>query len=113
MMSCRHFLSALVVIVAVAVQIAYIFRASLTLPPDSTDMLIACIESAKGGKRPGRFPSPSGMAYRDCALKRGGVCSKASPCTPCSDFPTSPDPGCELCSIAPTMGDCGFVEDYG
>jgi hypothetical protein len=120
MPSIRHLLSATVVIVAVAVQIAYIFRASLALPPDKTDMLISCVDSAKGGKRPGNFQSQCDvylgnpcMKNRDCELKRGSVCTKASPCTPCPDFPVFPDPGCELCSITPTMGDCGFVEGYG
>ena len=115
MSSCRHYLSALVVIIAVAVHIYYIFLASLSLPPSHrSDLLHECIASAKGGKRPGPcILGETCMGHRDCSLKRGGVCTKASPCTPCADYPLFPDVGCELCSITPTMGDCGFVEGYG
>lgn len=118
MPSIRYPLSAFIVAVAVLIQISLIFRASLVLPPDQYDLTQACVTSTKGGKMSGDYkvlctvgyPCPT---YRDCEVGRSGVCSISDPCTPCSDFPGYPDPGCTLCAESPTYGDCGFVEGYG
>jgi hypothetical protein len=105
MLQCAMFpprlLTALVA-VAVAVQYAYVFRATVEgVHPGLTRL--DCWISGKGGKPP--------RSGRDCATGQGRECTQRQPCTPCDE-----DGGCIRCErgrVAAVTGECGFVEGVG
>jgi hypothetical protein len=85
----------------VIVQYAYILAvAANKLPPPGIlpYRRLSCMASGKGGK-------PVGSS-RDCGLGQGDECTRAAPCTPCSDGT------CQACSAAFT-GSCGFITGVG
>ena len=98
----RYRIAAFMALLAVSLQFAYIFRASVatarTQTSSTAPMLRECLASGKGGKIPG---SP-----RDCAAGQGSRCTQADPCTPCASG------GCVACSRA-YLGDCGFLPGVG
>ena len=98
----RYKLTAFMCLLVVALQFAYIFRASVATarsqeasPPRAQR---SCLASGKGGKLPG--------SSRDCAAGQGPECTLADPCTPCAYG------GCLPCSPA-YWGDCGFLPGLG
>lgn len=62
------------------VELYYIGRVAIKVPPDTQAILRVCRSSRKGGK-----PENS---LRDCASGESGFCSLTQPCTPC-DYPLS------------------------
>ena len=104
----RFYFYGLLAVVAVIVQFAYIFRASISTTAGFTKPpLTACIASTKGGK-------PAGST-RDCLANQGPFCTAAQPCTPCSLGGCTP---CALQSVDYTAGsaetgDCGFLPAVG
>jgi hypothetical protein len=111
-----------VTLVAVLVQSAYIFRASLTMG-DSTGVTQLCAASAKGGKvaatssqmvTTAACPNSGPCSItRDCVGLKPYACTRENPCTPCPDVSTADDAGCRACSESANNGDCGFIEGVG
>ncbi len=112
---------ALLTVVSVLVQAAYVLRASLALA--TSDVLAACVASGKGGKSPASAAAALTQSScveglpcavtRDCAAGAPGVCSFEKPCTPCPDVWSASDAGCVACSASANNGDCGFVPGWG
>lgn len=110
-----------VALVAIFVQSAYIFSASLTLA--SSDVLAACVASGKGGKVPASAAAALTQSTckdgypcaetRDCGARAPGYCSRERPCTPCPDVWSGADAGCVACAASKNNGDCGFIAGYG
>jgi len=112
---------AVLTVVCVLVQAAYVLRASLALA--TSDVLAACVASGKGGKTPASAAAALTQSTcaagvpcavtRDCAAGAPGYCSFEKPCTPCPDVWSASDAGCVACSSSANNGDCGFVPGWG